>query len=142
MRRRIRIRFDPTREGLGQILGGLEAEIMDVLWKRGEASAREVLEAIPRDLSYSAVITVANRLVEKGILKRRREGKTYFFQPRLDRRQLIEAATQQIWRTIASLAPPETVVGLMEQAIEDDPATLESLGRLIDAKRRERKGDR
>lgn len=55
-----------------QVLGELEAEIMEVIWKLKSASVRQVWAKLKkrRQLAYTTVMTVMGRLVQKGILKR------------------------------------------------------------------------
>lgn len=61
----------------------LEAEVMDVVWRRGEASVREVMQALnadaARERAYTTYMTIMSRLDAKGMLRRRREGKTDFY---------------------------------------------------------------
>jgi predicted transcriptional regulator len=66
-------------------LGELEAEVMEQLWRRGEATVRSVLEAInataEKARAYTTVMTVMGNLDRKGLLTRRREGKTDVYTP-------------------------------------------------------------
>jgi BlaI family transcriptional regulator, penicillinase repressor len=69
----------------------LEAEVMEEMWYRGEASVREVMEALNADAdkerAYTTYMTIMTRLDGKGLLDRRREGKTDFYTPRHTRDQ-------------------------------------------------------
>jgi predicted transcriptional regulator len=62
---------------------GLEAEALEAVWDLGEAPVREVMErlnlnaAAPR--AYTTYMTTLARLHAKGLLTRRREGKTDFY---------------------------------------------------------------
>ena len=62
---------------------------MEELWSRGESSVRVVMDALnerahkPR--AYTTYMTIMARLHRKGLLRRRREGKTDFYAPSLDR---------------------------------------------------------
>jgi predicted transcriptional regulator len=62
---------------------GLEAEALEAVWDLGEAPVREVMErlnlnaAAPR--AYTTYMTTLARLHAKGLLDRRREGKTDFY---------------------------------------------------------------
>jgi predicted transcriptional regulator len=66
-------------------LGELEAEVMEHLWRRGEATVRSVLEALnataEKARAYTTVMTVMGNLDRKGLLTRRREGKTDIYIP-------------------------------------------------------------
>lgn len=136
MTEHIAFHYDPSRKGLGQVLGALELEVMEVLWRRGRSSVRDVLERLRRDVAYSSVITVANRLFKKRLLTREKQGKTYYFTPRLGRQELLELATRRILGRVCDIAPPATVVHLMDSMIGDDPETLDELERLIQKRRR------
>jgi predicted transcriptional regulator len=58
----------------------LEAEVMDTVWDLEEASVRTVMDALNRDApkprAYTTYMTILGRLHGKGMLERRREGKT------------------------------------------------------------------
>jgi predicted transcriptional regulator len=70
-------------------LHDLEAEVMEEVWRREEASVRAVTEARNRarrePRAYTTYLTTMVRLERKGLLRRRREGKTDFYRPRLTR---------------------------------------------------------
>jgi predicted transcriptional regulator len=76
-------------------LGELEAEVMEQLWRQGEATVRSVLEAInagaPRARAYTTVMTVMANLDRKGLLTRRREGKTDVYRPVMSRADYLDA---------------------------------------------------
>jgi predicted transcriptional regulator len=59
---------------------GLEADALAVVQERGEASVREVMEELERRAesprAYTTYMTTLSRLHKKGLLRRRREGKT------------------------------------------------------------------
>lgn len=60
--------------------GELEADIMRLVWERGEpVTVRSLVDTLneSRTLAYTTVITVTERLREKGLLTRTRFGKSY-----------------------------------------------------------------
>ena len=63
----------------------LESEVMEELWKSGEAPVRAVMEALNRRTvngrAYTTYMTIMARLHKKGLLVRRREGKTDYYAP-------------------------------------------------------------
>ena len=83
MNKQLKFNFNPFKEGLNQVLGALEKDIMEVLWTRGESSVKDILDAFSndRDTSYSTVITVTNRMAQKGLLKKERLEKPIFINP-------------------------------------------------------------
>jgi predicted transcriptional regulator len=71
------------------VLHQLEAEVMDVIWQRGECSVRQVMDAVNdeagRRRAYTTYMTIMARLDGKGLLQRRRQGRADFYRPRYSR---------------------------------------------------------
>ena len=59
-----------------------ERQIMDILYRRGRATAAEVLEDLPGDTHYSTVRTQLRVLEEKGHVHHDEEGLRYVYSPR------------------------------------------------------------
>lgn len=68
-------------------LGELEMAVMGVIWQREQATVRDVLGGLRRSPApgYTTVATILNRLVEKGLLRRARDGRLDVYQPTYDR---------------------------------------------------------
>ena len=72
-------------------LGDLERAVMDVLWDRPTGASagftvREVAEALhDRELAYTTVMTVLDRLAGKGMVERDREGRAWRYRPAASR---------------------------------------------------------
>jgi BlaI family transcriptional regulator, penicillinase repressor len=66
-------------------LRGLEAEVLEVVWRRGGASVREVMETLNAGAvnarAYTTYMTIMSRLGAKGLLRRQRAGKSDFYKP-------------------------------------------------------------
>lgn len=64
-------------------LGELERAVMEVLWDRGSpAAVRDVGEALSeRELAYTTVMTVLDRLAKKGFVNRQRDGRAWRYEP-------------------------------------------------------------
>ena len=76
--------------------GELEQAIMDVVWRLASASVRQVVEALHgREVAYTTVMTVMNRLATHRILTRRAgPGGAFVYQPRLSRQAWYAAASK------------------------------------------------
>jgi predicted transcriptional regulator len=72
-------------------LGELERAVMEVLWDRGEPClVREVARALSeRDLAYTTVMTVLDRLEKKGVVRRRRDGRAWLYETTSTREEYI-----------------------------------------------------
>lgn len=65
-------------------LGELERAVMEVLWGRADAATvRDVHAALAdsRDIAYTTVMTVLDRLAKKGVVSRRLEGRAWLYVP-------------------------------------------------------------
>ncbi len=70
------------------LLGPLELAVMNVIWETEDASVAEVTDALRehRDLHHNTVMTVMQRLAEKGYLRKyARDGRTNGFRPKVAR---------------------------------------------------------
>ena len=62
-------------------LGETEMEILNHVWKLGEASVADVREEIlkTREIAYTTVMTIMKNLSDKSYLKYRKEGMSYIY---------------------------------------------------------------
>ncbi len=71
-------------------LGDLERAVMEVLWGRTEpATARDVARALDRDLAYTTIMTVLDRLARKGFVTRERDGRAWRYQAAASREAYV-----------------------------------------------------
>lgn len=88
-------------------MGELEQTVMAVLWGHSAAmSVREVFDVITRDrdLAYTTVLTVLDRLAKKGLAKRRLDGRAWLYRPARSR---VDEAVVEIRDLLAVLDPAE-----------------------------------
>ncbi|HSW49956.1 MAG TPA: BlaI/MecI/CopY family transcriptional regulator [Bryobacteraceae bacterium] len=76
----------------------LELECLKALWKLGEASVKDVREdlATSRDLAYTTVMTLLDRLVKKGGASRRKTGRMFVYSPALPQDLLRGLAVKEL----------------------------------------------
>ena len=120
---------------LGGELGPLEAEIMDHAWKRsGPVTVREVVDSVGarHRLAYTTVMTVMERLSNKGFLIRRKVGRAYSYEPRLSRDDYSAGLVRSV--LAASRDRRSVLVGFVRSVKEDD---LKELERLVKQAQRE-----
>jgi BlaI family transcriptional regulator, penicillinase repressor len=67
----------------GAKLGKVQLQIMQVLWEKGQASAREITEAMNHGepIAHSTVQTLLRQLEAKGAVSHRRQERTFVFYP-------------------------------------------------------------
>src|ERR1700744_2405543 len=76
----------------------LETEVMEELWRSGESPVGGVMDALNKRTSkkraYTTYMTIMARLHKKGMLVRRREGKTDFYAPAYERDRYMALRAQ------------------------------------------------
>lgn len=75
-----------------------EFELMEILWAMGEGSVQEVLDRRPprRNLAYTTVMTVLDKMRKKGILNRRKRGKAFLYSPVPSRDQALASVVEHL----------------------------------------------
>jgi BlaI family penicillinase repressor len=79
-------------------LAPLELECLSVLWPLGEGTVRDIHRALAsiRPRAYTTVMTIMDRLAQKGIVTRRKEGKAFHYQARLSAEEARLKAVEKI----------------------------------------------
>ena len=130
-----------SADGVGMVLGDLEARVLRVVWAMGQpATARAIHERVVRAHAISPLttITVLNRLVAKGVLDRDRASGAYRYVARMDEAAFMAHASRRVVEGILSFGPDAVAASLVDVLAERDPAQLEALARLIRRRLRER----
>lgn len=78
-----------------------ELEIMRVIWERGEATAKEIQEALPGERHYNSVLTIIRVLERKDHLTHRAEGKAHIYRakakPEKAQRRVLTHLIEQLF---------------------------------------------
>jgi len=121
-----------------KLLTNLELRLMNIVWKKGRATVRDVLKALPRrkPLAYSTVLTVMRILERKGFLRHDTVNRTYVYEPIVTREEVIRSTV----RDVANRLFDGSAELLMVNVLEKEALSIEELRRLkqlIAAKERE-----
>ena len=112
----------------------LESEIMEQLWSTGEGSVRSVMEALNartnRDRAYTTYMTVLARLHEKGLLARRRAGKTDYYEPAYPRDEYMALRAEAEVNGLVAQYGDVALSHFAKQMADLDPARRRALQRL------------
>ena len=101
----------------------LELECLKVLWRSGEATVRDVRQALAsRNLAYTTVMTVLERLEKRGSVTRRKRGRSFLYTPKVTR------------ETVRGFALNELIEGLFEGSEEEMLRYLRDRNRSEDAR--------
>lgn len=133
-----------SADGLAKVLGDLEARVLDAVWALdAPAPAREVHEAIVEEhpVALLTVITVLNKLVDKGILARQKRGDLLHYRARMTREQFTTHVSRRVVEGILSFDPDAVAASLVDVLAERDPEHLAELARLIQRRLGETAGE-
>ena len=115
-----------------------ERQIMEIVYRLGQATAAEVQAELPDPPSYSAVRAHLRILEEKGHLRHDQKGTRYVFRPTVARHRARRSALKQVVQTFFDGSAEQAVAALLDmshsQLSEDD---LDKLSGLIDRARKE-----
>jgi BlaI family transcriptional regulator, penicillinase repressor len=79
-----------------------ELEVARIVWELGEASVRQVVDALPgeRNLDFKTVQTYLRRLAAKGYLRTRRDGRTNIYLPRVHPQQVVKEVIDDLLKLL------------------------------------------
>lgn len=108
-------------------LGPLESAVMELLWATDEpVSVREVVEQLrERELAYTTVATVLDKLHRKGWLERERVGRVWHYRSKVESSE--HAARLMHEALSGSTSPRATFLRFFDEITEDEAALLREL---------------
>ena len=120
-------------------LGPLEERLLEALWRRGNATVRDLVDGPCKDLAYTTVMTTLDRLFKKNLLSREAEGRAFRYTPRFTREELHQEVAGEALRQLLDASPSTSLPlsYLVEILTERDAQLLDDLLRLVETKRRE-----
>ena len=115
-----------------------ERQIMDIIYKRAQATAVEVMENLPNPPSYSAVRAMLRLLEERGYLKHEQDGLRYVYLPTVSREKARQSALKQMLQTFFDDSTEDAVATLLDISRSKlSDSDLDKLSKLIDEARKE-----
>lgn len=117
-----------------------EWQLMNALWQGHPASAREIEERLPKETkwAYTTIKTMLTRLVAKGAIAERMEGKAALYEPRITRQKARLAALRSVAEEAFDGALGSLMHFLVEEELSDEDRA--KLAELLEEK--SRKGGR
>ena len=110
-----------------------ERQIMDVLYRRGLATAAEVHQDLPNRPGYSAVRAMLRTLEEKGHLRHEAQGPRYIYRPTVSLQKAKRSALRHLLETFFEGSVEQAVAALVEgSAAKLSQQELDRLSRLIE----------
>jgi len=117
--------------------GDLELALLRALWERGPSSAKELHDVLgpERGIVYTTVAKVLDRLHDKRLVARKRSGRAYVYEATASRTRIQRALAGDLIERLLGGAPHPAMAALVDALADHDPACLDELAALIEAKR-------
>ena len=112
-----------------------ERQVMDILFRKGKATAEEVMGELPDPPSYSAVRALMVTLETKGLVKHGKESRRYVYEPAVPEKRAKRTALKRLLTTFFEGSPEKLVAALLDP--QDQQLSREEIDRirkLIDEK--------
>lgn len=110
-----------------------ERQIMDALYRRGRATAAEVMHDLPGEPSYSTVRTQLRVLEEKGHVTHEEEGLRYVYAPAVPRRAARRSALRHLVETFFDGSAENVVAAILgNEASKLSDDELKRIAQLVD----------
>ena len=120
------------------ILGELQLAVMNAVWDLGEATVTQVRDqlAAEKELAYTTILSVLQKLEKAGWLKHRSDGRTYTYLPRRSRSDAERTALRQFTERAFGGDP----LVLFQHLLDDERMTeaeLAELRKMLERRRKE-----
>lgn len=124
------------KEKLDQSLSRRERQVMNILFRRGEATVAEVMADLPDPPTYSAVRSILRILAEKDMITHKEDGPRYVYLPAVNTGRARDEALEHVVRTFFDGSTEQAVTALLR--ISDTRLSEAEVARLRDKVRRAR----
>lgn len=126
------------KHSLSEVLGPLEAEIMDVVWDIGDVTVRDVHAALStqRPIAYTTVMTTLGRLTDKGLLRRIEAQPAHHYSALVSRDQYATSTVKSVVDWLLGHFPDPAVAYFIDRVEEEDEDVIDRLRQAIDERRR------
>jgi len=125
------------RHSLSEVLGPLEAEIMDVVWDESEVTVRDVHRALneKKPIAYTTVMTTLGRLTDKGLVRRVEDQPAHHFSALISRDQYARSTVKSVVDWLVSHFPDPAVAYFVDRVEEEDERVIERLREAIEQRK-------
>lgn len=121
------------------IQGELQTQVMAAIWRLGSGTVEQIRDALPPRYrgAYTTVQTVLNRLADRGLLDRRRNGRSFVYEPRLTEAEYLSGSIARTLAGATADARQAALAQVLGSLGDDERSELQKLaGRVA----RQRKG--
>lgn len=120
------------------IQGELQSQLMSALWRIEAGTVEQVRAALPVRYrgAYTTVQTVLNRLADRGMLSRVRDGQRYIYRPMLTEAEYLSRSIEQTLATASAGARQAALVALIGGLKKGEVDDLQRLAKQVKSTRR------
>ena len=127
-----------SQRALHTVLTKRERQIMDVLYRRGRATAAEIMDGLPGAPSYSTVRTQLRVLEAKGHVRHEEQGLRYVYLPTVPRHAARKSALKHLMDTFFDGSSAKVVAALLGgEGAGVSEEELARIAELVDEARKE-----
>ena len=130
-----RLRFQPAGEGVDQVLGELESQVMSLVWQNPGATAREIHSRLGKlNLAYTTIVTILDRLHGKCLVVRQKMGRPFAYTATVEREAFEAELTRDV---LVGLMKDDSrpVLNTFVDLVSTNPDLLAELEQLIRKKK-------
>jgi predicted transcriptional regulator len=114
-----------------------ERQIMDVLYRLGEAAAADIVPQLPDRPAYNSVRVTLGILERKGWVSHRQDGPRYVYRPTVPAERAGRSAAKHLLRTFFDGSPSRAILALLDgEAGRLSPGELDEIARMIERARK------
>ena len=113
--------------------GDLQAEVMAAVWRLGEAKVEDIraLQPARRRSAYTTIQTVLNRLTERGLLARRRDGNAFIYRARLDEAEYLARSIGGRLRLVSPQTRQAVLLNLVDEMSEAEARAVANYAKRV-----------
>jgi predicted transcriptional regulator len=129
------------RHTLADVLGPLEADVMEAVWSRGEVTVRDVHKTLKRrrPIAYTTVMTTMSRLADKGLLDRTEGGRAHRYSALVSREEYASSTARSVVDWLVTQFRDPAVAYFLDRVEKEDEQVIEALREAIEQRRRRSK---
>jgi predicted transcriptional regulator len=111
------------------IKGELQGQVMAAVWRLNAGTVEQVRSELPPRYqgAYNTIQTVLNRLAERGLLERVREGRGFVYEPRLTEAEYLSGSIRRTLSGASSGARQAALASVITGLRPDERSELEEL---------------
>ena len=115
------------------IQGELQGQVMAALWRLNAGTVEQVRSELPPRYqgAYNTIQTVLNRLAERGLLQRVREGRGFVYKPRLTEAEYLSGSIRRTLSGASSGARQAALASIISGLRPEELSELEALAREV-----------